>query len=736
MAKLKPKKAIPAQKLILRMVEIHRAAANEEARTIPVTIATETPVLRYDDASGTWYPEVLLMEGLQLRGGRTQLPIVDSHDRSTTRNVLGSVRNLKVEGSRLVGEAMFARDAESQVAYQKLLDGHLTDFSITATPLEQRAVRQGESVNLLEQELNGPAVVVTQWEPVDASLVAAGADVNSTVRELLRSYFQPQTERMEMLDESTKEKLVAMGMPEQIDNLADAMAWMLELHESASVEVEMEMAEEPKVENMEGEKPTEENPMVESEEHYEDKPKMENAVKRERARQREIRSLCNQAKIERAFADQLCDSGANIDTAREKVLKRMIEKNKPVGTTARVTAGESGSERFGKVASSALIARSLRAVGARSGFDGLEQGYEQYANMPLVRLAELVLRHSGVDTDRIANQADIARLAVGHRSTVRRFTEQGIIRDAYHTTGSFANLMLDAANKTLLQGYEEAPFTWNLWARQAPSVADFKAINRIRFSESPDPEMVPERALYKEKAMSDSKESYTVDKYGALFTVSWETIVNDDLDAISRVPQMHGNAARRKVNKAVYSVLTSNPTMGDGVSLFSASGHASGRNLAATPGAPSVTTLNAAFIDMMTQKGLSADAVINVQPRYLIVPVALSATALQLVGSLSDPGAGGSAAGNANTLNVYGPNGSRPLQVIAEPQLDANSASRWYLAADPSQIDTVEVTFLQGEESPVLESEWDFDRDVWKYKVRQTFGTKAIDWRGLHRNGS
>ena len=730
MAKLKPKKAISAQNLILRMVEIHRSAANEEERTIPVTIATETPVQRYDEENGNWYPEILLMEGFKPRGGRTQLPIVDSHDRSTTRNVLGSVRNLRVVGSELIGDAMFARDAESQVAYQKLLDGHLTDFSITATPMEQRAIRKGESISLLKQEVNGPAVVVTQWEPVDASLVAAGADVNSTVRELLRSYFQPKTERMEMLDESTKEKLVAMGMPEQIDNFADAMEWMLELHASAA------SAETPAVESMMDEEVAKEEPVIESQEHYdEEKPKVENAVKRERARQREIRSLCNQAKVERAFADQLCDSGATIDNAREKVLKRMIQSNPPVGTTARVTVGESGNERFAKVASSALIARSLRAVGARSGFDKLEQGYEQYANMPLVRLAELVLRHTGVDTDRIQNQSDIARLAVGHRSTVRRFSEMGIIRDAYHTTGSFANLMLDAANKTLLQGYEEAPYTWNLWARQAPSVADFKQINRIRFSESPDPEMIPERQEYKEKAMSDSKESYSVEKYGALFTVSWETIINDDLDAISRVPQMHGNAARRKVNKAVYGVLTSNPTMGDGVSLFSASGHASGRNLAASPGAPAVATLNAAFINMMTQKGLTTDAIINVQPRYLIVPVALAATALQLVGSLADPVAGGSSTtGNSNTLNIYGPNGPRPLQVIAEPQLDGASAASWYLSADPAQIDTVEVTFLQGEEAPVLESEWDFDRDVWKYKVRQTFGVKAIDWRGLFKN--
>jgi hypothetical protein len=325
-------------------------------------------------------------------------------------------------------------------------------------------------------------------------------------------------------------------------------------------------------------------------------------------------------------------------------------------------------------------------------------------------------------------------LAVGHRATVERYRANGIIRDAYHTTGSFAGLMLDAANKTLLQGYEEAPQTWNLWARQAPSVADFKAINRVRFSESPDPEMVPERKEYKEKAMSDERESYKVEKYGALFTVSWETIINDDLDAISRVPQMHGNACRRAVNRAVYNILTANATMSDGEALFSAS-HDSGRNIQNTAGAPSVATLNDAFRVMMTQTGLSTDAILNIQPRYLIVPAALRGTALQLVNSIADPLAGGSStAGNSNTLNLYGPQGPSPVQVIVEPQLDASSPSQWYMSADPAQVDTVEVSFLQGEEAPVLESEWDFDRDVWKYKVRQTFGTKAIDWRGLFRN--
>jgi hypothetical protein len=69
-----------------------------------------------------------------------------------------------------------------------------------------------------------------------------------------------------------------------------------------------------------------------------------------------------------------------------------------------------------------------------------------------------------------------------------------------------------------------------------------------------------------------------------------------------------------------------------------------------------------------------------------------------------------------------------------EPLLDANSSTAWYLAANNSQVDTVEITFLEGEQSPVLESEWDFDKDVYKNKVRQTFGVAPIDYRGLYKH--
>jgi len=717
-----------ATKQILRMVELRRDLADPQTRSVPVVIASENPVERVDDVTGEIYREVLAMNGVRFRGKKNQLPIVDSHNRSSVRNVLGSVRNIRVEGSELVGDATFAKDAASQEAFEKLLDGHLTDFSITALQHKGRAIARGEMETIGERQVEGPAVIVTDWVPSDASIVAAGADETSTVRQLLRSY-EINTERKRMLTEELKTALVAKGMPEQIADAEQALTWAIGLMTDPN-KVEPAPIVEPvleEIENMEGE----EKPMDEEKKPEEVKDAVERALKADNTRRKEIQALCKQAKIERSFADSLCDSGVNLDKARQSILEKIMEAQKPVGAGGSSGFGEQreGRDVLRSDIEKGLISRALRASGSRQVVEGMSEDARGFERVGMFRLAEEILRSEGINT-RAMNPKDIALVALGHRGTIERMRNANIIRDAYHTTGSFSNLLLNAANKTLLAGYDEATFTWDIWARQAPSVADFKTINRVRFSESPDLLHVPENDLYPEGAMSDSKESYQVEKFGRMFTVSWETVVNDDLDAISRIPQMHGNAARRTQNKKVYEVLTANATMGDGVALFGA--HASGTNNAGASAAPSVTTLNTAYLSMATQKGLNSTVTLGLIPKFLIVPMALAPAAHELVTSMSYNAANN----NSGVQNIYGKGGNRQLVVVEEAQLDGNSSTVWYLAADKASTDTVELTFLQGEEQPVLEQEWDFDKDVYKYKVRQTWGVKAIDWRGLYRYAS
>ncbi len=551
------------------------------------------------------------------------------------------------------------------------------------------------------------------------------------------------------MDDAFKEQLVSLGLPEGVTDPAQIIAFLIPLASIAKgEEATLEPVVNPPVETVESAEAS--MPVVPEEEVQNMDEKVKEEVARalavERKRRADIISDCTLAKLERSFADKLCDTGVSADEARKHILKEVSNRQAVTHTFAGLPQGDvsaihgdtnqegvegysytvtrSQSEKMADAMRDALVHRSMSAARVKAAGQPAPEAKE-FANLGLFRMAQTWLHSIGAPVHRMSNQ-EVGKAIIGNRSVLERYRIQ---RDAWHTRGSFANLMMDAANKTLLAAYEEAPYSWSLWARQAASVQDFKPINRIRFSESPDLEAVPETMPYPEKAMSDSKESYSVQKFGAMFSVSWETIVNDDLDAISRVPAMHGNAARRLQNKKVYEVLTSNPTMGDGFSLFNAS-HPSGTNQSGSAGAPAVGTLNTAFAAMMTQKGLNSQVILNIQPRYLIVPAALSATALELISSASYVVANG----NSGVTNIYGTNGQRPMTVVVEPVLDGNSPTVWYLAADPSQIDTVELAFLSGEESPVLESEVDFDTDTYKYKVRQTFGVAAIDWRGLYRN--
>lgn len=72
--------------------------------------------------------------------------------------------------------------------------------------------------------------------------------------------------------------------------------------------------------------------------------------------------------------------------------------------------------------------------------------------------------------------------------------------------------------------------------------------------------------------------------------------------------------------------------------------------------------------------------------------------------------------------------------LIPEPRLDANSATAWYMAGDPSQIDTIELAYLQGQPGIYTESRQGFEVDGLEIKCRLDVAAKAIDHRGLFKN--
>lgn len=298
------------------------------------------------------------------------------------------------------------------------------------------------------------------------------------------------------------------------------------------------------------------------------------------------------------------------------------------------------------------------------------------------------------------------------------------------STSDFPYLLANTLSKVLQRAYQAVPDQWRSIVNIA-TVPDFKEKQILRVSEADDLEEIKgEPGEYKDGSLVESKESYQLSIFGRTFSVTYKTIVNDDLDAIRKMPDRFGRSAARLLNQLVFNILINNPTMGDGKTLF----HADHGNLGNQAlGEASLTAAVTAMRRQTDDKGKK----IYVKPKYVAVAPENEWTLRKLLQSAQVPGTAN------NDANVLRDVGLEPL--ICDWFTDAND---WYLIADPGTIDTIEVGFLRGVgEAPQLflkspgwttisgmvVDPYSMDDEPIKYKVRHIAQAKAVDWRGLYK---
>ena len=179
-----------------------------------------------------------------------------------------------------------------------------------------------------------------------------------------------------------------------------------------------------------------------------------------------------------------------------------------------------------------------------------------------------------------------------------------------------------------------------------------------------------------------------------------------------------GRSAKDTINSMVYGLLTGNTVLSDSKALF---GTDRG-NLAATGAELSVASLSAGVAAMRRQKHIGENRNLNIAPTYLIIPPELEALAYELVKSTVDP---------ARSNDTVNPFGGRFTIVVDAALTDPHA---WYLAARPTDVQTIEVTYLNGVETPRLETQTGFKVDGIEYKVAMDCNATALDFRGLYKN--
>jgi ATP-dependent protease ClpP protease subunit len=342
---------------------------------------------------------------------------------------------------------------------------------------------------------------------------------------------------------------------------------------------------------------------------------------------------------------------------------------------------------------------TTQALLARAGYEKIE-GANPFRGYTLAELARESLARAGLRSEGMDKMSFIGAA----------FT---------HSTSDFPGLLANVASKSLLKGYQEADETFQLWTRPG-TLPDFKVGQRVDLNSFPSLRKVNEGAEYKYATLTERGASVVLATYGELFSITRQAIINDDLDAFTRVPRLMGRAAIRTIGDLVYAILTANPNMPDGVALF----HATHANLL-TGAAITTTSVDAMQAAMALQK--QGASPLNIGLQYLIVPRALKGTANVVRASEYEVGAA--------TRNNTTPNSVRDtFEVISDARLDAASATAWYGAANPNTADTIEVNYLDGNQTPYLEQKNGWNVDGTEFKVRIDAGVSPLDFRTLAKN--
>lgn len=687
-----------------RSLEVRASTINQELRQVQATLSTETPVPMYDYGRGEMVPEVLLTSGMQFPKSR-QVPMLDSHQRHSTDMQVGSVREIAREDSTSVGLLTFAEGRQ----WEMVRDGHITDVSVGYEIQKRVFVESGKTKEIGGRSFTGPVNVVTKWRLREVSITPIGADELAKMRG-----YAPAQEKEQFMDEKLRGVCVSLGMPIDATDEA-AREWLVANLEA----VNKRNAEQPQT------------PAV-------DVNKLVAEAVRKELERKEAEATAFRSRVDELLeVAGISDSGvaARCYAATSVAKVREIIKEENAREDVIITAGPAQRDKHFGAIETALNLRAIEStgIGAAKVAERLPEskrnaGYQDYRHAGLLEMARASLEMNGIKTRGLSRE-QIALAALG-------FTRQaGIRSDAgYHQTGNFVNLTLDAVNKTMAIGYMETPTTWQICFRQGSSVQDFKQKHVVKMGAIGNIPIWPGIEAPNKVSFADSKESYAVECRSATISFGYKLLVNDDMDSLTRVPQMFGAAMARTVNAAAWAQITGNPTMSDSVALFAAATGARKRtNLTTGAGAPSVATVQT-LSNLMRQmrgentpEGNESDDILNLQPRFIAGPSALETTINQLVNSAYDP----AATSSVNNM-VYNP--TRVLTPVIEPLLDTSSTTAWYLFAGTSQIDTVEVSFLQGQESPAVRDWVDEETLAQNFTVLQTFAAKAINHRGMQKH--
>ena len=283
--------------------------------------------------------------------------------------------------------------------------------------------------------------------------------------------------------------------------------------------------------------------------------------------------------------------------------------------------------------------------------------------------------------------------------------------------GDWANALGDSLHRRLLMLYNEGSI-YDLpldLVDEVPAV-DFRDRTAVTLGGYGDLSTVAESGAYSAlTSPGDEAQTYAVSKKGGTETITLETIKNDDVGAVMRMPMELANAAKRTLSKSIYAHLSGNPAIADKKKLF----HADHKNL--NTAALSATSLKAVRLKQRKQPRLGTGERIGIPPMHLWIPDDLEATAYDLF---------------QRTTN-NDPNFVNSLRMTIHTVWSFTDVNDWFTTVDKRDMPLIELAYLDDQREPeIFVQDMQtvgsmFTNDRITYKIRHIYGSSVADYRGF-----
>ena len=283
--------------------------------------------------------------------------------------------------------------------------------------------------------------------------------------------------------------------------------------------------------------------------------------------------------------------------------------------------------------------------------------------------------------------------------------------EAGFSTIDIGGILSNVANKFLLEGFFSVERTWrNICAMR--NVSDFKTVTSYRLIGTDQYEQVQPGGELKHGTLGNESYTNKADTYGLMLSIDRRDIINDDLGAITTVPRKLGRGSGLKINDVFWGIFLNN------ASFFTAgnNNYVSGADTVLS--IDGLTKAEVTFMDQVDSDGKP----IGIMPAIMLVPTALSAMATQLYKSveLRDTT-------SSTKYPVANPHQGKfraeVSRYLSNSRYTGNSTKAWYLLAEPGDLPVIEVAFLNGQESPTIET------------AEADFSVLGIQMRGYHDFG-